>query len=217
MKRLISVGNAFGAASPFSSLFEKTVVLRRGDILEKPITKDDTVIFCGGEDISPTLYNQKPNRYCGATETLSSRDLWELEMYILAEKAGASMIGICRGAQLMCALNGGSLYQHVTNHSGSNHKMTTNEGETIEVCSVHHQMMNPMNTEHEVLAWATTIISTVHLGEKEKDIPVEIEPEVIYFPKTRGIAIQYHPEFMNGKEKGVQYARDVVSKYLLGE
>lgn len=213
MSRLVAVGNHFNAAAPFADLFKNVKTLRSGDLTE--FQKGDVVLFCGGEDISPALYKQKANRYNGAGDTLSNRDVWEEMVYQQAVRGGVPMIGICRGAQIMCALHGGSLYQHVTNHSGKPHPITTSEGKEIMVCSVHHQMMNPFKVKHELLAWATTIISNVHLVEKENNVEVEVEPEVVYFPEIKGLAIQYHPEFMSMSEEGVTYARELVSKYIL--
>jgi hypothetical protein len=76
-------------------------------------------------------------------------------------------------------------------------------------------MMNPFTTKHELLAWSTQVLSNVHLIEGDEDVPVEVEPEVVFFNNTKALAIQYHPEFMSEGEAGVAYARDLVSKYLL--
>ena len=93
--------------------------------------------------------------------------------------------------------------------------MTTKDNLDIHVCSVHHQMMNPFKTNHELIAWASTILSDVHLIEGEKNIDVEVEPEVIYFKDIKGLAIQYHPEFMSDTSEAVVYSVGLVEKYLL--
>ena len=215
--RLISLGNHYGAAEPFSHLFEETIVMgKRYEAFDNlNLTNKDVVLFCGGEDISPSLYKQKNSRHTSASKDLSERDRFEAYAMNLAVTKGSKLLGICRGAQLMCAIAGGSLYQHVNNHSGRGHMMKTKDNLEIHVCSVHHQMMNPFKTNHELIAWASSVLSDVHLIEGEKNIPVEVEPEVIYFKDVRGLAIQYHPEFMSDKSEAVVYSTELVKKYLL--
>ena len=215
--RLISLGNHYGAAEPFSHLFKETIVMgRRYEAFDNlNLTNKDVVLFCGGEDISPSLYKQKNSRHTSASQDLSERDRFEAHAMNLAITKGSKLLGICRGAQLMCAIAGGSLYQHVNNHSGRGHMMKTKDNLEIHVCSVHHQMMNPFKTNHELIAWASSVLSDVHLIEGEKNIPVEVEPEVIYFKDVRGLAIQYHPEFMSDKSEAVIYSTELVKKYLL--
>jgi putative glutamine amidotransferase len=216
MSRLIPVGNYFNAHIPFETLFDEVITLPRDyRALDFKFQKGDVLLFGGGEDISPSLYNQKPSMFCGAGVQLSNRDYIESEMFTLAEENDIPMIGICRGAQLVCALSGGSLYQHVDKHAGSDHLMTTSEGTVLNVCSAHHQMMNPLDTKHEILAWSTEVLSNVHIIEGEKNLQVDMEPEVVFFKKTKALGIQYHPEFMALHDDAVEYARQLVLKYCL--
>jgi putative glutamine amidotransferase len=216
MKRLISMNNHFGAKEPFKDLFNEVIVLTNNTVEDFEFTANDVLLLGGGEDISPSLYKQKPSRHTHARAELSQRDRVEQYAFERATSAGAGILGICRGAQLICALSGGSLYQHVNNHVGGDHQMTTNEGTVLNVCSVHHQMMNPFATKHELIGWATKVLSPVHIVENDKNLEVEVEPEVVYFTETRGLAIQYHPEFMSINDEAVQYSRGLVSKYFIG-
>jgi gamma-glutamyl-gamma-aminobutyrate hydrolase PuuD len=111
-------------------------------------------------------------------------------------------------------LSGGSLYQHVDNHAGRSHYIITNDKRTISVSSAHHQMMNPEGTKFECLAMSAKLLSTKHLVEGDKDVPVEVEYEVVWFPETKALAMQYHPEFMPSHSNGYQYARELVVKYI---
>jgi len=213
--RLVAVGRYYNVHQPFMKLFDSLEVIGFGNSVE--LKKGDVVLFGGGEDISPSLYKQKPSRYCGATERLSQRDILEKSIFEQAKLLNIPMIGVCRGAQLLCALNGGSLYQHVNNHAGRDHDMITNTGDILNVCSVHHQMMNPMGTKHELLAWSSHILSNVHLIENEENLAVDVEPEVVYFTETKSLAIQYHPEFMSDDDLAVEYSRNLVSKFIIGD
>jgi gamma-glutamyl-gamma-aminobutyrate hydrolase PuuD len=85
----------------------------------------------------------------------------------------------------------------------------------LSVCSAHHQMMNPFDTKHELIAWATEVLSPVHLIEGEKNLDVKVEPEVVWFPETKALGIQYHPEFMRPEDEAVSYSVELVKKYLL--
>jgi len=217
MARLVAIGNFFGAHAPFQDLFKEVVVMSLGKYATFELKDDDVVLFGGGADISPSIYNQVPSRHTGARAELSDRDEVEVYMFNAAKKKNLPMLGICRGAQLVCALSGGSLIQHVSNHAGPNHKIATNEGTVIDVCSVHHQMMNPFSTKHELIAWAHRRLSPHYIVANELEVEMKVEPEVVYFPETKALGIQYHPEFMHPDDQGVIYARELVAKYLLKE
>lgn len=215
---LHTAGRYFGAHRPFSDLFEQVteIPLNGVETNTSQIKKGDVILFGGGEDISPSFYKQNPSRYTHAGPILSNRDISEEKIFRKAVQVGAKMLGICRGAQLVCALSGGDLIQHVTNHGTSRgHSMVTNEGKEIHVCSVHHQMMNPFKTKHELLGWAKENISTCYLIEQDKNVDMKVEPEVVWFPETQSLGIQYHPEFMASDDEAVKYARELVKKYLL--
>lgn len=215
--KLIVVGNHFNAHAVFKDLFSKVIMLNSSDYLSVEDTefpKDSVVLFGGGADISTALYNQKPSSYTHSTDRLSVRDVVEKHAFNKAKNLGIPMIGICRGAQLICALSGGSLYQHVDNH-GTSHPMTTNEGEVMVVSSVHHQMMNPEKTNHELIGWSESIRSKVHIVEGDVNVKVEVEPEIIYFKDTKGLAIQFHPEFMSENSRAVEYSKQLVQKLLI--
>lgn len=152
----------------------------------------DAILFEGGSDIHPKIYNH-PNTHSGVGDDLSHRDKVEVEAMTDAINKKALIIGICRGAQLACALAGGKLVQHVNNH-GSSHYVETNDGSAFRVSSVHHQMMYPWNIDHEVLAWAMES-DEYHGHEIDEDLMEEQEPEAVYFPKIRALAFQWHPEW----------------------
>ena len=71
----------------------------------------DGLLFTGGNDISPSLYEEEPDPACG--ELCPRRD--ELEYALLSEALNRDvpLLGICRGAQFINAALGGSLYQDI--------------------------------------------------------------------------------------------------------
>jgi hypothetical protein len=64
-------------------------------------------------------------------------------------------------------------------------------------------MVYPYDIEHEVLATVVNNLSNRYAGinkEEEATIKEKLEPEVVYFPKIKGIGIQGHPEWHYGPE-----------------
>ena len=83
--------------------------------LVKDIEKADLVVFAGGEDISPSIYGGIRSPLTESPNTL--RDMEEVEIFTRARKKGIPMVGICRGAQLLCALSGHKIFQDVNRHT----------------------------------------------------------------------------------------------------
>jgi len=153
----------------------------------------------GGEDISPTLYGEA-NRY---SYGYGHKDRREIAQYRIARTLDIPVLGICRGHQLMAALNGGSLHQDIrmdlgvrghgtgplTFPLGSPFAEWYPEGYTAN--SAHHQCVNrvPENA----------IVAAV-----DKRNPVIIEalayPDGCDVSKARMFSVQFHPEFMGDHE-----------------
>lgn len=200
---------------PFNSIFSK------GQDITSSLEGIDAVVFWGGTDIHPSFYSEPPhktNQVYGALSP-SKRDEFERKAMLYCKAKGIPMIGVCRGAQLMCAVAGGSLVQHCTNHHGD-HDMVTREGEVIVTTSCHHQMMVLKDVEHELLAWATPKLSTVYKDGWDRDIEymkTHREPEVVFFPTMKGLAIQGHPEWAKIDSRFVKYVNEQIKSYLLNE
>lgn len=211
-------GMGTGEVEPFDQIFQQGLLVYPEDITAGKI---DALVIWGGADISPSIYNEHASQSCGATEVLSRRDRVEFSLVKSAIDSNIPIIGICRGAQLLCAMAGGRLIQHVSGHTGGNHSITTNDGRTYMTSSVHHQMMYPFDVEHEMIAWSTDKRSRVYVNQNDDNDTrmmesVTPEPEIVYFPKIRGLAIQGHPEFMDERCDFVQYCMELVNNYLLG-
>jgi gamma-glutamyl-gamma-aminobutyrate hydrolase PuuD len=159
--------------------------------------RNSALVVWGGGDISPCLYNHPNTGDTHADDRPSARDATEWDLMQKAVEMDIPIIGICRGAQMLCALSGGFLVQDVDNHT-SGHGIKTKEGYTINVTSLHHQMMYPFDIDHRMIAWSERRMSP-HYKAYPGDLDaakVPVEPEFVYFPQVKGIAIQWHPEFM---------------------
>ena len=172
----------------------------------------DVLIVWGGEDISPALYKHKVSIQTGAEDYPSRRDTIEWNLMQRAKELNIPIIGVCRGAQMLCALAGGYLIQHVNNHGGY-HDVSTYDNKTLRVNSLHHQMMYPFEVDHEMLAWAATKRSNIYVKEHET-VDVPLEPEFVYFPQVKGFAMQWHPEMMEFPNKTTEYVFDKIKERL---
>lgn len=148
--------------------------------------------FTGGEDINPALYGEKPIRGVYFSE---KRDKIETEAYKLIP-SNVLKVGICRGAQLLNVLSGGKLWQHVDGHSGGHLTTDLRTGINYFVSSVHHQVMRPAKGA-EIIAvsrQATELAAEKELI-KSGVKPTNIEIEALWYPSTRSLCFQGHPEF----------------------
>lgn len=184
----------------------------------KSMKSADVVLFTGGEDINPGIYGEPVGKY---TSFNTSRDIKEMDAFDEAKKLNLPMLGICRGAQLLCALSGGRLIQHQHNPSYM-HDITTVEGDIIPMSSMHHQAQYPYDMDkksYKLIAW-TDDISSVHLDGNDKEISKKSfkEAEIVFYPHTNCLSIQGHPEMMwRSKDKykdTFNYLNTLVSNLL---
>lgn|GEM_PF-6387398 len=184
-KTLATVSMGCGCAPEIKKLFSYVTEW-------EPDLDYDAILFEGGSDIDPSLYNSK--NIATYSQGQSKRDRIEAAIMQDAIDKKALIIGICRGAQLACALAGGKLVQDVNGHQG-HHTIETYMGNTFDVSSVHHQQMYPWDVEHTILAWSKTQQSNHFIGDSlnlQKHIK---EPEAVFFPKINALAFQWHPEW----------------------
>lgn len=153
----------------------------------------DLVVFTGGEDICPEIYNVPENTH-PKTHFNKDRDYEESLAFMEALELGKHIVGICRGAQLACVANNGRLIQDQLNPN-SKHMMITYDGKQLEVTSSHHQAQYPFNLpedEYQVLGWTEGMLPFHHDGDTKEMYPPQ-ECEVVYYPKTKCLGIQGHP------------------------
>lgn len=172
------------------------------------INDADIVFFTGGEDVTPSYYGMEKHPY---TWNNPSRDAVEKEIFdsIPSDKF---VLGVCRGSQFLCAMNGGILVQDCDNHAlGGTHSIINKNGDKYQITSTHHQMQCPywMNKDYyDILYWSEKNRCTHYDGYCEDgDLNSNwkeewVEPEIVYYHvpgKPRCLAIQGHPEMMDEK------------------
>jgi gamma-glutamyl-gamma-aminobutyrate hydrolase PuuD len=193
---------------PFAAFGQYTnnLDLLRNDATQKEVC---LVIFTGGEDVSPEIYHERSN-----TRTMANlhRDKFEIEAWELVRKWNKPAAGICRGAQFICAMSGGKLVQHITGHHAY-HNVRTDDGRLIRVSSTHHQMQLPP-ADAVSIAWAEPNLSNCYLGGPGDEYMPEKEYDVVWYPKTNALGMQYHPEFMKANTEGFQYCGELVTRFF---
>lgn len=214
-KRNLLVFDDVDYAQPFLSVFDVSLVPTKDDF-EDRYSKADCVLFTGGSDVGPHLYGetQAPSTY-----TNDSRDRFEDWLAKRCIADGKMMLGICRGAQFMCVQAGGKLVQDVGGHT-SPHRIEDLFGNSLLMTSTHHQMMRPkLAKEHVMVAWTSAPRSPYYKDGMGNNIykPYDFEePEIVYFPHIKALAIQGHPEASDDKDLH-KYCVDLVTFYLFQE
>lgn len=125
------------------------------------------VCLSGGPDIDPASYGAKPQPELGPVE--ADMDAFELAVARRADAAGLPILGICRGAQTLNVLRGGSLLQHVPGHRQTEpgwavtHEVAVEAGSllaravgtgALRVNSFHHQAVERLGEGLRAVAWA---------------------------------------------------------------
>lgn len=161
------------------------------------IDSADVIVFGGGSDINPSLYDQRNVASFGINTV---RDDLEVSTYKAAQASGKVCFGICRGAQFLHAMNGGTLWQDVNNHGGHDHFIVDlDEDVRVLATSLHHQMLQP-NDRIEVVAVTEEKVAThfrddttdVTLGRNPESLMMEIEAGA--YSATKCFFVQGHPE-----------------------
>jgi putative glutamine amidotransferase len=174
-------------------------VLRAGGLpVHLPIDADpadwahhlDGLVLTGGADVEPERYGHDNTD----STTEPRRDEVEFTLFEAALADGLPVLGICRGLQLINVHQGGTLRQHVPEHSRYDikpheeaHTLTITPGTTLHalygatatVNSLHHQTVGEVGAGLTVVAVDES--GTVE-GLEMTDAPV--------------IAVQWHPEMM---------------------
>ena len=172
----------------------------------------DIMVWTGGEDIDPALYGEKPlvstnfNPHRDAREMKFWREAYQLDRDTHSSEH-IMKIGICRGGQFLNALNGGRMWQDINYHGGgeSHHVLDHESGRLRNVSSTHHQQMIP---SRDAVVVATTKMATRKYSEgvewqrgtKNHADKEAIDYEVLWYPNTRTLCFQPHPEYTLPKD-----------------
>jgi len=155
----------------------------------------DGLIISGGPDINPQIYGQNSGSY--TNEIYPVQDDSEIELIKSAIDKDVPLLCICRGFQLLCAINGGELHQHLPetvgyeNHGGWNGRVTEHgvdiiKGTKLEKIMGTHITAN--STHHQGVSNAGNLLISAYSSHDNLIEAVEFE-ELRFC-----IGVQWHPE-----------------------
>lgn len=183
--------------------------------------KLDALVLWGGSDISPGIYGQEN---VASVHIDMARDILEMALIEECIKTSTPMVGVCRGAQLLCAAFSGGLYQHTTGHTSGHHPITLTqdvakefaEGCDVNVTTCHHQMMI-LAPDMTALAVSKEPLSEIYVTDKgeERDKRPEVEIAYMERPKIRALMMQYHPEWGSIQSPMGQLTMQLMHKFIL--
>lgn len=210
MKQMIGIlaTNCEGTLSSYVRAVENAggcpvIVYRVQDIDSiKPIVQLlDGIIFTGGTDINPLLYNELPK--VGLQQVDTERDRFELNLveWVL-ENTEIPILGICRGMHLLNILKGGTLHQDLidegvtsTDHLLSESIPVTEYSHNVNISthsklyqifnknivsvnSSHHQGIDKIGKDFEVVAFSDdNIIEAIEMDQDRFVVGVQWHPE----------------------------------------
>lgn len=184
-------------------------------VIVDDVGKADLMLFLGGEDVDPVIYGQPKHP---RTYTNPERDRYEIKYMETAFKQNIPMLGICRGAQFICACaSEGMLVQDQPNPGP--HLMKTFDGKEFMVSSTHHQAQYPFNMakeDYKILGWTENMLSR-HEDGNGKEMSPAVECEVVAYPTINALGIQPHPEMLDYYSPANEWFRQRLYELLNGE
>ena len=158
--------------------------------LEEIATMCSGLIIAGRDrDINPRYYGEEPLEGLEYPED-SYEDELDFRLIELFEKSNKPILGICSGLQSLNIYHGGTLKQHIDEHTSKEqlirHNIDIEEdsfvhslyGSKTEVNSIHHQAINKVADGFKVTAVAED--GNIEAIEKGNLIGVQWHPEVDY-------------------------------------
>lgn len=192
----------------------RLMLTQYGGIKFKPasnIEEADMILYTGGSDVSPSLYNQilQKGTYCDPAQDMSDK-----ACYKKALSLNKFQVGICRGLQFLNVMNGGQLWQDVTNHAGRNHLVQDClSNKTFMASSLHHQqcilpkdaVLLAYASEAEEKRTPTMYWRKTTRGKDSTDV------EAAWYPKSKSLGVQWHPEL--GPQECVEWFFHYIEQY----
>ena len=187
----------------------------------KTIEDADIVCFTGGADINPALYGEKP---LPETRFSDDRDEEDLEAWAEATEYQKMLVGICRGAQFLNVLNGGTLWQDVDNHCVDHLAIAPSYDarppKRFIVSSTHHQMMKRGENSELLLVAGMANNKKAQTDFWKRAVNPSLmdfhtDEECVWYPKTRSFCFQPHPEFTQERYNPMRqwFFNEVRNKY----
>ncbi|BBF23224.1 gamma-glutamyl-gamma-aminobutyrate hydrolase family protein [Sutterella megalosphaeroides] len=174
-------------------------------VLDALFEELDGLLLTGGVDVDPRLYGETPQPECGPIET--ERDRLELQLIRKAWEKDLPILAVCRGAQILNAAMGGTLYQDLPSELGlPPERHSRRDAESLLV----HEVRTVPGTR--ISEWSGTQlgVNSLHHQAVKRLAPVFVpaaysaEDDVLEgfeAPEKRFvIAVQWHPERLSTRQ-----------------
>ncbi|MBV8887820.1 MAG: gamma-glutamyl-gamma-aminobutyrate hydrolase family protein [Chroococcidiopsidaceae cyanobacterium CP_BM_RX_35] len=157
----------------------------------------DGLVFSGGGDIDPSIYNGEAHPTIYNTDV--KRDRFELALSQLALSTDVPVLGICRGLEVLVVATGGNLVPHLPDEFGEAvaHRVEQSVPSEHAVQIAPGSRLAKMigTTETTIVSWHHQATRTVPLGWR---IAAQAKDGVIEALEHKhhpwAIALQWHPE-----------------------
>ena len=87
-------------------------LVRSDHLLDEYTGLCDGFLFCGGDDITPLLFGEEPQKGNGKTDV--TVDLFQIRLMKRILKSGKPVFAICRGMQILSVACGGTIWQDMS-------------------------------------------------------------------------------------------------------
>jgi putative glutamine amidotransferase len=158
----------------------------------------DGLVIAGGHDVDPRVYGREPTATTSRLDP--GRDACELSLIETALTLGVPLLGVCRGAQLMNVVRGGTLIDELVTVQEVEHTRVVYPPET----RVHPVSFEPGSILHDLYGDGISVNSFHHqsIGKLGRGVRVSalaadgtIEAiEIEGAPQAVGV--QWHPEML---------------------
>jgi putative glutamine amidotransferase len=136
------------------------------EAVEDVIARADALLLTGGPDIEPSLYGAQ--RHPRTLPPNEKRDRTDMVALAAAQRRGIPVLGLCRGLQILVVARGGTLHQHLPEHSPTrpgryeprdihvepDSRLGTALGSSVTVHCHHHQGVDQLGTGLVATAWS---------------------------------------------------------------
>ncbi|CAM5440152.1 gamma-glutamyl-gamma-aminobutyrate hydrolase family protein [Streptomyces badius] len=160
------------------------------DAARETVAALDGLVIAGGADVEPVRYGAVADPRTGPPAR--ERDAWELALIRAAIDQQVPLLGICRGMQLLNVALGGTLIQHLEDHTGGlgvfgSHAVTPVTG-TVYADAVPEAAMVPAYHHQAVDRLGTGLVASAHAPDGTV--------EALELPDHASLVlgVQWHPE-----------------------
>jgi putative glutamine amidotransferase len=174
----------------------------------------DGLVFSGGPDLDPATYGRERHPLLGPDVDRVS-DEYELAVLREATARDLPMLAICRGMQALNVSRGGTLLQHLPDHSALEHRQVHEPYEPAHAIAV-----RPGSPLHRLTGHRRLEVNSFHhqavdeLGKRL--VPCATAPdgtlEALYDPELRFcLGVQWHAELLTHRAEHAPLLRELVA------